>query len=254
MTVRWWRAGAALGGVLVLGALAGFGGCGGGGDDWDDDSITASVGEVEITEAEIDAVAEDLRAEIGAEIEAELERRAADGEMTDEELAEYKDERYSQLRDQVAVTRTRVIEMRILTTAATSYAQDEGITIPDAPIETQADELGLSQESAYVRVVAGFFAVMSQLQGVAGSAPPTEEDQREVHAHMVEDGMTTTTFEEAQEVLNQDVLGEPVGMRNLLADVVEQADVRVSPEYDLVYRVPVRLGELGETWLGLPLS
>jgi hypothetical protein len=50
------------------------------------------------------------------------------------------------------------------------------------------------------------------------------------------------------------VLGEAVGMRDLLADVVERADVRVNPEYDLVYRVPVRLGELGETWLGLPLS
>jgi hypothetical protein len=255
MTVRRWRrAAAALLGVLALGALAGFGGCGGGGDDWDDDAIIAYVGDVEITEAEVDAVAEDLRAEIGAEIESELDRRAAEGELTDEELAEYEDKRYSQLRDQVAVTRTRVIEMRILTTAATSYAQDEGIAVPDPPIEMQADELGLSPESAYVQVVAGFFAVMSQLQAVAAPEPPTEQDQREVHTHMVEDGMTTTTFEEAQEVLNEEVLGEAVGMRNLLADILERADVRVNPEYDLVYRVPVRLGELGETWLGLPLG
>jgi hypothetical protein len=246
-----WRSGAALLGVLALGGLVGFGGCGG--DEWDD-SIAAYVGELEITEAEVDAVADDLRAEIGAEIESELDRLAEEGELDEAELAEREEQRYRELEEQVAVTRTRVVEMRILTEAATRYADAEGIELGEPAIERQADELGLAVDSAYVRVVAEFFAAIGPLQAVAGSEPPTEEDQREVYDHLVEDGLTTTSFEEAQPVLTEEVLGQPVGMRNLLAEVVDGADVRVKPDYDLVYRVPVPLGGESQSWLGLPLD
>jgi DNA primase large subunit len=238
--------------LALAGGLAGLAGCtdGGDGDQWDD-AVAAYVGTVAITEAEVDAVAADLRSELGEEIENELARLA--GDMDEAQLTEHERQRYGELDEQIAVTRTRIIEMRILTEAGRAYVREEGLALPEPAIEFQAGELELDVDSAYVRVVAEFFAVMAVVQEQIEPTAPTEADQREIHDHLVADGLTTVPFEEAREVLNQEVLGEPVGIRNLLRNIVERADVRVKPDYDLVYRVPVTLGS-SETWLGLPLG
>jgi hypothetical protein len=243
---------ARVGGFALAGlvGVAGLAGCRGDeGEAWDE-SVAAYVGEVAITEAEIDAVVVDLRDDLGAEIEAELDRLA--DELDPQELAEREQRRYGELRDQLEVTRTRMIEMRILTEAATAYAEAEGLAVPDPSIEFQAGELGLGTDSAYVRLVAEFYAALSVLQVESEPVAPTEADQREVYDNLVAEGLTTASFEEAQAVLTQEVIGEQVGLRNLMAEAVERADVRVSPRYDLVYRVPVPLGS-GESWLALPL-
>lgn len=239
--------------LLTMLAVVAAAGCTDDGDDWDE-SVAAIVGETEITEAEIDAVVDDLRAELGGEIEQELLNLA--DEMDDEELAEHRDERFGQLDDQVAVTRTRVLEMRILTTAADQYIADEGLDPPEVPrsgLEQQAADLGLSVDNTYVQVVTDFFATLGVLQATVAPAPPSEADQREVHEHLVDAGLTTVPFEEAQPTLNQELIGGPVAMRNLLSEVTDRAGVRVSPAYDLVYRVPVPIGS-GESWLALPLG
>jgi hypothetical protein len=151
------------------------------------------------------------------------------------------------------VTRNRIIEMRILTEAGRAHLQAEGTPVPGPALEFQASELGLDVDSAYVRVVAEFFAVMTVVQDQSQPIAPSEADQREVHDHLVADGMTTVPFEEAREILNQDTIGQPVGIRNLIQNIVDGADIRVKPDYDLVYRVPVPLGS-NETWLGVPLG
>lgn len=245
------RTGAAL---LLAAALAGAAGCtDGDGDSWDD-TVAAYVGEVAITEADVDRVAGTVREEISAEIEAELLRRAE--EMDEEELAAYREERFGQLDQQMAQTRTRVIEMRVLTEAADRYIAAEGLDppqLPQAAIEQQAAELGLAADSPYVRLVTEFLATLAVLQAASEPAPPTGADQRQVYDHLVEEGLTTTPFEEARAVLTEELMGEPVGMRNLLAEVVQQAEVRVSPAYNLVYEIPVTVGS-GESWLDLPLG
>lgn len=253
---RWLGAPArGLGLALALAALlAGLAGCtdsDDGDDGWPDDAVAAYVGQVAITEAEVDAVAADLRAELAEEIESELAALAPDLDET--QLAEREQQRYGELDDQLAVTRDRIIEMRILTEAGRDYTDAEGLAVPGPALEFQAGELGLAVDSEYVRVVAEFFAVMAVVQEEVQEAPPTEADQREVHEHLVADGLTTVPFEEAREILNQEVLGQPVGIRNLLRNIVDRADIRVKPGYDLVYRVPVPLGS-NETWLGLPLG
>jgi hypothetical protein len=239
-------------GALVL-ALVGMAGCTDDGDSWDE-TVAAQVGEAAITEAEVDAVIEEVRAAIGEELEQELAALAE--EMDEEELAEHREERFGELDDQVAVTRTRVIEMRILTAAAERYISEEGLAPPDVPqtaYDQQADDLGLAADNAYVRLVTEFLATLSVLQRATGPVAPSEADQREVYDHLVAEGLTTVPFEEARAVLNQDLIGQQVGMRNLLVEVVDRAEVRVSPAYDLVYRVPVPVGS-AESWLALPLG
>jgi hypothetical protein len=53
--------------------------------------------------------------------------------------------------------------------------------------------------------------------------------------------------------LGEQVLGEPVAMRNLLAEAVDRTTVHLNPRYLLVYRVPVPLGNT-QSWLDLPLG
>jgi hypothetical protein len=239
--------------ALAALALAGITGCTDDGDSWDE-SVAAYVGETAITEAEVDAVVGEVRAEITAELERELENLA--DELDEEALAARREERFGQLDEQVAVTRTRVLEMRILTEATDRYIAAEGLDPPEVPqaaIEQQAEDLGLPPENAYVHVVADFLATLAVLQATSEPVAPTEADQREVYDNLVAAGLTTAPFEQAQPILDQDLLGQPVAMRNLLAEVVERAGVRVSPEYDLVYRVPVPIGS-GESWLALPLG
>lgn len=246
----------ALGG-LVLATLPVLAGCTDDGDDGDswDESVAAYVGEVAITEAEVDELAGAVRTEITAEIEQELEQAAED--LSEEELAARREQRFGQLEEQMATTRTRVIEMRILSAAADQYIFAEGLDPPDVPqvaIEQQAHDLGLSEDNRYVHLVAEFLATLTVLQNEARSVPPSETDQREVYDNLVAAGLTSVPFEDAQQVLTQELMGEQVGMRNLLALVVDRAEIRVSPAYDLVYRVPVPMGGQAESWLGLPLG
>jgi hypothetical protein len=243
----------ALLGALAL-ALAGVAACTDDGGSWPDDAVAAYVGQTEITGAELDAVVEDLRAELGGEIEQELARLA--GELDAAELAERREERFGQLEDQVAVTRTRVLEMRILTSAADRYIADEGLAPPEVPqtaVEQQATDLGLRPDNAYVQVVTDFFATLGVLQATVDAVPPSVADQREVYENLVAEGLTTVPFDQAQPTLTQQLIGRPVAMRNLLAEVVERAGVRVRPDYHLVYQVPVPIGS-GESWLALPLG
>jgi hypothetical protein len=241
----------ALAGLLLAAVLAGLGACtDDDGDGWDT-AVAAYVGQTAITEAEVDTVASDVRGELSEEIQNELAGLA--GQLDEAQLAERERQRYAELDDQMAVTRTRIIEMRILTEAARGYIQREGLAQPAPALEHQASQLGLDVDSAYVRVVAEFYAALGVVQEQSQPAAPTEQDQLEVYEHLVADGLTTVPFEEAREVLNQEVLGEPVGIRNLLRNIVDQADVRVNPEYDLVYQVPVSLGS-NQSWLGLPLE
>ncbi|MGH3682971.1 MAG: hypothetical protein ACRDT2_22310 [Natronosporangium sp.] len=238
---------------LLAVLLAGCDGNGDGDQDWDD-AVAAYVGDVAITEAEVDQLAGSVRAEITAELEQEMERLA--GEMDEAELAEHRERRFGELEDQVALTRTRVIEMKVLTAVADRHIAAEGLDPPQVPetaVEQQATDLGLSPDNAYVRLVTDFLSTLGVLQRTVQPVEPSETDQREVYDNLVAEGLTTVPFEEARAVLNRQLMGQQVSMRNLLAEVVDRAGLRVSPAYDLVYRVPVPVGD-GESWLSLPLS
>lgn len=234
-------------------ALAGCDGDGNDGEDWDE-AVAAYVGEMAITEAEVDQLAGSVRAEITAELEQEMERLA--DEMDEAELAEHREQRFAELDQQVAVTRNRVIEMKVLTEVADRHIAAEGLDPPEVPqtaVEQQASDLGLSADNAYVQLVTDFLSTLGVLQGTVQPVEPSETDQREVYDNLVAEGLTTVPFEQARAVLNRDLMGQQVSMRNLLSGVVDQVGVRVSPAYDLVYRVPVPVGD-GESWLSLPLS
>lgn len=231
--------------VLGLFALGGVAAC------QQDPAVAAYVGDVEITEERVETVTADVRQVLADEVEEQL------GELedpTEEELGTLRGERLREVDESIAGLRDRVVEMLVITEAGTSYAEVEGIELAPPEPGVVAQQVGLEPDHTYVEVVAGFFTVTTALQEAAEPAEVTEADQREIHENLVVEGQPVTEpFDTVQGFLTDDLLGGPVGMRDLLVEVVEQADVRVNPRYDLVYRVPVSLGQ-ASSWLGVPLG
>lgn len=215
-----------------------------------DDSVAAYVGAETIAEEQVEAVIADLRTTREQSYQEQLAELPDDADPAERQALQAQ---LDGLDERLAFDHERVIEMRILTEAGTHYAEQAGLTVPEPEPELVGEQLGLAPDHSYILVAAEFVAVMEVLAGEAEPTEPTEADQREIYDHMVSQGLSGVSFEQAQEVLTMELVGQPVGMRNLLTEVVEQAEVRVNPRYDLVFRVPVRLGE-AETWLGVPLG
>jgi len=230
--------------VLGLLALAVLAGCRA------DPAVAAYVDGARITEAEVDQVIDELRAEVGGSIEDELAELA--GELDEAALAERETQQFDQLEQQLGAVREQVVELRVLTEAGTRYAEQEGIAVPAADLAQVGTDFGLSPDSSYVAVVAEFVAVRDALRDSVEPEPPTEADQREVYEHLVADGLTVP-FEQVRPELNEQLLGDPVAFRNLLTEAVERADIQLNPRYQLVHRVPVQIGST-QTWLGVPLG
>jgi hypothetical protein len=206
-----------------------------------DPAVAASVGEVTVTEAEINGVV--------AQVSDALEGVVAD-ELPDAGAAE----REQELAVRLDAEHHAVLERRILTEATVAYAGAGGLQLPEADIAGAAARYGMSTESDYVRVVAEYEAVLAGLAGaVVALAVPTEADQREVYDNVVAQGLTETPFEQAQPMLNQELLGGPVALRNLIVTVVGEADICVNPRYQLAHRVQVPIGE-EQSWLSVPIG
>ncbi|HLU32632.1 MAG TPA: hypothetical protein VKZ74_01225 [Natronosporangium sp.] len=215
-----------------------------------DDSVAAYVGAETIAEAEVEEVVADLRQAREQSYQERLEELPDDADPAERAALQAQ---LDGLEERLAFDHERVIEMQILTEAGTRYAEQAGLTVPEPDPDVVGEQLGLAPDLSYIQVAAEFVAVMDVLSGEVESAQPTVADQREIYDHMVSQGLSGVSFEQAQQVLTAELIGQPVGMRNLLTEVVAQADVRVNPRYELVFRVPVRLGE-AETWLGVPLD
>jgi hypothetical protein len=225
--------------VIMLGLLAAAGlvAC------RSDPAVAAYVGDTEITEAQVNEVLDALRAMEESRIEEQLAGLAE--QVSEETLAQHRQERLDTLQSQLAATRDEIATFLVLTEVGTRYAEREGLQIPEAtPSEVAARFDFEDEDHPYVRVRAGFEAVLSALAQQVTATEPSEEDQREVHRNLRVQGQPLDIpFEQVREILNVEFIGFPVGLRDLLAEVVEQEDVRVQPGYELVYLVPVQIAD-----------
>jgi hypothetical protein len=206
-----------------------------------DPAVAVDVGGVAITEAEVDGVV----AQVREALEAVVARELPDAEEA---------ERAEALTVRIEAEHYAVVERRALTEATLAYAAETGLALPSPDLAGTASAYGMSTESDYVRVVAEYQAAMAGLEGsLLAPAVPSEADQREVYDNVVAQGLTQTPFEQAQPMLNQQLLGGPVALRNLIATVVDQADICVNPRYQLAHRVTVPISGQ-ESWLSVPIG
>lgn len=224
-------------------------------------TVAAYVDDVVITEAQVDAVMDELRASLAEASEARLareEQRLAEvAELTDAEreaeLATVRRQEDERRHRELATRRDQVVQLRILTEAARRYAQRQQVEVPAPAPESMAEQVGLPADHPYVGLVAEYFAVMTPLQQTIAPAEPTEADQREVYDRLVAAGQTSVPFAEARQALTADVIGEAVAVRNLFREILAGVEVRVNPRYEAVYQVPVEFPG-GQSWLAVPLG
>lgn len=240
-----WRrlAAAVVLGVLALGGVAAC---------QSNPAVAAYVDDTTISQERVEEVTTELRATFEQELADEL--AGVEGELNSDELAEREATGQQRIGEQVSTMQSRTLEMMVLTEAGNRYAEREQVSIPEPAFEALGEQLGLPADHSLTHVYAEFWAVMTALTRHAEPAPVTEADQREVFAHLTVGGQPVTeSFEELQPFLTDEVLGQQVGLRNLLMQVVDEADIRINPAYDLVYQVPVTIGQ-AESWLGVPIS
>lgn len=149
--------------------------------------------------------------------------------------------------------RQDIMAILVVTEAGRRYAAAEGLTVPPAPVATVAQRRDLPEDDPYVVAEAELRAVMAALEPTAVPVEPSPADQRELYDHLVELGVPVPPFEQVQPFLTGEEIARAVGMRNLIATVIERADVRFQPGYEPVYRQTVDLA-ISRTWLEVPLG
>jgi hypothetical protein len=209
-----------------------------------DPPFAAQVADVEISEEQVDEVIEALSVSYRQELEDELDRLGGFGNITEAEIAEFREDGLAEIDAQLASARDRVLLFLVLTEVATRFAADEGLSFPDPDLADAAGRTDLPEDHPYVEVLASFNAVVGTvLQARSEAAEPTEADQREAFENLQLDGAVPgASFEEFQEFLTPEVLAVPVGIRNLLVRMLGEVEVQVNPDYRLEYQVPVTVG------------
>lgn len=215
-----------------------------------DPTVAAYVGDARITEQRVADVVDGLRATFEGELEAELEQLAPQGESA----GDRREQGQQRVEEQLVDARQRVLTMLVVSEAGKRYAEAEGVQVPAAPTAEAAQSLSLPEDHPYVRVFAEYVTVLNALQPEATPTDPTTADQREVYENLTLQGEPLAVpFEQVQPALTAEVLATPVGVRDLLTTVMEQADIKVQPGYEVTHQVQVQVGG-ATSFLAVPIS
>lgn len=218
-----------------------------------DPAVAAYVGDTEISEERVGGIVDALRTSYQAELEDEL-ANLAEQDFDEETLTGFRADGRDEIDSQLADARDRVLMFLILTEVSVRFAEGEEAGFPDPDLAGVAEQQDLPEDHPYVEVLADFNAIVGTvLQTRTEAAEPTEADQREAFENIPAETREGVEFEDVQQFLTAEVLGIPVGMRDLIERMVEEADVRVQPGYDLEYQVPVALGGVN-TYLAVEIS
>lgn len=151
--------------------------------------------------------------------------------------------------------RRDVIKLLVLHDAVSDYAESHGISVPAADPAAYAQRVGLPPDARFAELLASTNAVVGAVQRSVPPVAPTEADQREAHSHLtVQGNPVKDDFESVRQFFDEKQMGQAVGIRNLLNEIVERADISINPMYgEVTYQVPVQIGQ-ADSWLTVPLG
>jgi hypothetical protein len=236
-----------LSAVAVAGALAvaGLAGC------RSDPGVAAYVGSTQITETQVDKIAEETETLVAQHNEARNalseEKRAT---LPDDDRLSY---------DAVAPTRERIVSTLIFGEVCRQMRQEGGKSAPPAE-ETAAKQVAhaesLPEDAPFVQDRVEYYSCLSSLSGEAPPVTPTAEQLRELYDR----GVAAKVFEAAQpfeQVAAQLAANEQVrgafGARQVLVAAVEGHDVTVNPRYRPL-ELPILIFSQNDTAVSVPLS
>jgi hypothetical protein len=159
------------------------------------------------------------------------------------------------IADRRAELQQNVLQLLVVRDAARQYAQRQGITIPPADTATFAQQSQLPPDATYTTIAAEYSAALTAVEEKVKSVAPNEADQREAYHNATVNGQPVTDkFEDVQQYFNEEALGSTVGQRNLMRDMLQQANVVVNPRYSPISaKIGGQIGQV-PTFLEVPLG
>jgi hypothetical protein len=196
-----------------------------------DPNRAASIGDVSIDHADVDAMV--------TTIEADLKK--AQQNLPAEAYGD---------------VRRTVVEFTVFNELARRYAADRRISVPAADYAAAAGQIGLPADDPYVRLYAESTALRTALLAQVKPATPTEADFREAYDRYVAlAGAEASSYEEVKPQLA--ALPEfqtGIGLRNELLAAADKYGVVVNPRYAPL-SVPLTSVSNGQlTLVSLPLG
>lgn len=178
-----------------------------------------------------------------------------DIQITDKNVEEVIDSVRSEIpQERFGDIRQTIVTMLVLTEAGKQYAKAEGISIPAGDPRELAQQNQIAADTKYAVLAANFLATMRVLADKAVPADPDDNDQREAYANLDTNGQQVPPFDQVRSYFNAEAMAASIGQRNMLNEVVKRSDVRVSPRYSpLTYQIPMQVGGV-PTWVGVRLS
>jgi hypothetical protein len=173
----------------------------------------ASVGDVTITDAQVDAVA---AAYENAEASQPDRPPFGNGER--------------------AFLRQFVVQASVFNELARRYAAEKGLPAPTVDYAATAQRLGVPADNPFTKIVADSDAYRQMLLSRSAAGQPTDEDMRDAYDRYVKAATNAAVEPVPYEDIRNELVQTPefaqgVGLRNELADAAERYGVEVSPRY-----------------------
>lgn len=175
-------------------------------------SPAASVGDVAITDEQVDATAAAYE-----ESESQADRPPfANGDR--------------------AYLRQFVVQAAVFSELARRYAQEQGLPAPTPDYAATATRLGLTPDHPFTKVVADSDAYRQLLLSRAAPGQPTEEDMRDAYDRYVKAATNAGVEPVAYSDIRAELVATPefaqgIGLRNELDAAAQRYGVEVSPRY-----------------------
>src|SRR2546421_5558826 len=209
--------------VAVLAILGGFAlaGC------RSEPGVAAFVGDTRITDADVDAVAIQIR--------------------DDRKPADPKD-----FRQQVLAV---LLKQKLMAAALA----DHSLPKPAVDTTSYAENSGLKPDWRFTQAAAEGdtyldAATDAYVKGLSQPLTPSEADQREAYNRIRSGGQALPPFEDVRQFFVGPAMSDALARRSVLADSVKRHPVRLSPRYDgFVLVVPFTVGN-APTALGVPIG
>ena len=155
----------------------------------------------------------------------------------------------------LAVIRHQVVQTVVMGDLADKVAADNHVQVK----ELSAEELQMADTLAHTRWGLAQARFESRFVALANTAPalaPTEADQRAAYLTLTDqNGPLKASFNEVRSSLTQELLGQRLGMRDLLVAGVHRYHVVVNPKYaPLDFRLTFQLGSAAEGYVAVPFE
>jgi hypothetical protein len=225
--------------------------------------IAAYVGDTTYTDTYVDGLVTSFQADTAANARtttlASLQEQVKSGQITQDAANAEADKAAAnaeaQISKQFGDLRRTAVQFLVVRDAVNQYAKKHDITVKPADVGAVAAAQNLPPNSELVKVYAEYRAAMDAVSTAAKPAKATHEDRLEAYKNLVEAYPGVPPFEQVEAAFSDDLMGTPVGVRNLLAEILSSAKTSVSPRYSVLdITVPVQLDQSTTTHLSIPLA